>query len=370
MKSKVLVIYGTRPELIKLAPVIVEMQRHPGEIETIQLATAQHRDMLDQMLAIFSLKPDIDLNVMTPNQTLEMLSSEMLKGISAVLDKVKPDWVVVQGDTTTAMIASLAAFYKRIAVAHVEAGLRTDDIYNPFPEEINRRIISVLGTLHFPPTPWAYDNLVREGIPKEKLLMTGNTVVDALLHIEAQTRDYKPDFIAPPGLRMVLVTAHRRENHGAPFDQICHAILDIVARHPDVVIVYPVHPNPNVAEKARQFLSGHERIHLLKPQNYLDFLFLMKQSYLILTDSGGVQEEAPTFGKPVLVMRKVTERPEGVNAGVAKLVGTDRELIVREVGRLLDDPGHYRSMAATTNPYGDGRASERIVRSLRPAAAD
>lgn len=364
MKKKIMIIFGTRPELIKVAPIILDLQQHPDRFELFLLATAQHREMLDQMLEIFHITPHRDLNVMVPNQTLATLSSNVLNKVTEIFLEVRPDLVMIQGDTTTAMVSALAAFYLRIPSAHIEAGLRTGDTANPFPEEINRKIIGTLASYHFPPTARAAANLEREGIPHENILLTGNSVVDAL-HIIAPGLDrVELPFRPTPGRRMILVTAHRRENFGEPMENICRAILSIRDRHADVELVYPVHPNPNVREKTDRLLRGQERIHLLQPLNYVEFLAMMKQACLLLTDSGGVQEEAPTFRKPVLVMRLVTERPEGVEAGVSRIVGTDERRIVAEVSRLLDDPAAYAEMSGGANPYGDGHTAERIRRFL------
>jgi UDP-N-acetylglucosamine 2-epimerase (non-hydrolysing) len=362
---KIMIIFGTRPELIKLAPVIRELQKQGKPFEPFILATAQHREMLDQMLRVFGITPDRDLNVMIPNQSLEVLSSNVLLHVSTILDDVRPDLVMIQGDTTTAMISALAAFYKKIAVAHVEAGLRTHEAYNPFPEEINRRIISTVTSFHFPPTAESADNLHREGITAEKILITGNTVVDALHQIDDM--GFTPSLAWPfaPQSRVILVTSHRRENFGQPLTDICGALVDISERFTDVEIVYPVHPNPNVRSRVQPLLSGRPRIHLIEPLNYIDLLLLMKRCHFILTDSGGIQEEAPTFGKPVLVLRQTTERPEGITAGVSRLVGTNREKIVAEASHLLSDAGVYQSMVTRKNPYGDGRAASRIVDFLR-----
>ncbi len=369
-KQKIMVIYGTRPELIKLAPVILELQKYPEDFELFQLATAQHRDMLDQMLDIFQLKPDRDLNIMVPNQTLDQLSSNVMLKVSEIFTEIAPDIVIIQGDTTTAMVSAMAAFYKKIAVAHVEAGLRTGDIYNPFPEEINRKVVGTLANYHFPPTMTAAENLKKEGIPLERILMTGNTVVDALKFIEPKLDGYTPRVQLEPGKKMILVTAHRRENFGDPMENICKAIIDISERYDDVEIVYPVHPNPNVREKVFNHLANRDRIHLLQPLNYIDFLVLMRKAYLILTDSGGVQEEAPTYNKPVLVMRLVTERPEGVEAGVSKIIGTNQKNIVNEVSRILEDEDTFRRMSRGTNPYGDGQASQRIRKFFKSLELD
>ena len=369
-KQKIMVIYGTRPELIKLAPVILELQKYPEDFELFQLATAQHRDMLDQMLDIFQLKPDRDLNIMVPNQTLDQLSSNVMLKVSEIFTEIAPDIVIIQGDTTTAMVSAMAALYKKIAVAHVEAGLRTGDIYNPFPEEINRKVVGTLANYHFPPTMTAAENLKKEGIPLERILMTGNTVVDALKFIEPKLDGYTPRVQLEPGKKMILVTAHRRENFGDPMENICKAIIDISERYDDVEIVYPVHPNPNVREKVFNHLANRDRIHLLQPLNYIDFLVLMRKAYLILTDSGGVQEEAPTYNKPVLVMRLVTERPEGVEAGVSKIIGTNQKNIVNEVSRILEDEDTFRRMSRGTNPYGDGQASQRIRKFFKSLELD
>jgi len=360
-----MIIYGTRPELIKMAPVVLEMQKRPEEFDLFQLATAQHREMLDQMLGIFDLKPDRDLNIMVPNQTLEQLSSNVMLKVSEIFTEIKPDIVMIQGDTTTAMISAMAAFYKKIAVAHVEAGLRTGDIYNPFPEEINRKVIGTLASYHFPPTHISEENLLKEGIQAHQIMMTGNTVVDALKHIEHKLDGYPSPVELTPGKKLILVTAHRRENFGEPMENICQAILKITEKFKDVEVVYPVHPNPNVQEKVNKYLRDKERIRLLKPLNYIEFLVMMRKAYLMLSDSGGVQEEAPTFQKPVLVMRLVTERPEGINAGVSKLVGTDQNRILEEVTRLVEDENAYRQMSKGANPYGDGNAAHKICEFLK-----
>jgi UDP-N-acetylglucosamine 2-epimerase (non-hydrolysing) len=358
---KILVAFGTRPEIIKLAPVILELRKRPEIYRTSLLATAQHRGLLDQMLGIFGLEPDLDLNIMKPNQSLEALTTVLMKKVSRVLSEIKPDLLLIQGDTTTVMMAGLAAFYKRIPVGHIEAGLRTWDIYNPFPEEVNRRVISVLGTYHFAPTRGAARNLRREGIPPSRVFITGNTVVDALNYMGKKVEGRSLPVRLDPERRLILVTAHRRENFGKPFESICWALKEIAREHRDVEIVYPVHPNPNIKDTAERILSRVESVQLISPLNYLDFLGLMKKAYLILTDSGGVQEEAPTFQKPVLVLRKVTERPEGIKSGLARLVGTDKDKIVGETRRLLNDKKKYMEMAGRKNPYGDGKAARRIV---------
>lgn len=355
-----LVVFGTRPEVIKLAPVVLELRRRPRSFRTVLLATAQHRGLLDQMLRVFDLAPDIDLDLMRPEQSLEDLTARIVRRVGAALGEARPDVVLIQGDTTTAMAAALAAFYRRIPVGHVEAGLRTGDPANPFPEEINRRIAGVLAAYHFAPTRLAARNLRREGIAPERIFLTGNTIVDALRHIAAKEADRPPAVRLNPGQRLILVTAHRRESFGRPLERVFRALRDIARRHPDVDIVYPVHPNPNVRAAAAKVLAGAPRIRLIEPLDYLEFLSLLRRAHLALTDSGGVQEEAPTFKVPVLVLREVTERPEGVAAGVAKLVGTDRARIVAETSRLLEDDRAYRAMAARRNPYGDGHAAERI----------
>lgn len=362
---KVVVAFGTRPELIKLAPVILELRRFPRRFTTVLLATAQHREMLDQMLGVFGLEPDIDLGLMTANQTLAELTGRAMAGVSAVLDKVHPNLLIVQGDTTTAMTASLAAFYQGVPVAHVEAGLRTGDPRNPFPEEINRRIISVLADLHFAPTVTSARHLRREGVPSDRIHVTGNTVVDALQRMTPRLKRVPPPVTPPPGRRLVLVTAHRRESFGVPLENICRALLDLTEKFGDIEIVYPVHPNPRVVEVTNRLLRGRPRFHLLPPLDYLSFLRLVREAYLVVTDSGGLQEEAPAFGKPVLVLRRVTERPEGVRAGAARLVAPERSAIVREASRLLDGDREYRKMALARNPYGDGRAARRIVKAVR-----
>lgn len=362
---KVIVAFGTRPELIKLAPVIKELRHFPRAFRTTLLATAQHREMLDQMLNVFNLTPDIDLDLMSPNQKLDRLTSRILKEMTVVYERERPDLVIIQGDTTTAMSASLAAFYLRIPVAHVEAGLRTHDPLNPFPEEINRKIISAVASRHFAPTQTAADNLQKEGIPLRRICVTGNTIIDALLDLDKKALDLPSPVPLDPLKKMILVTCHRRENFGRPLDEICGALDDIVRKHRDVEIVYPVHPNPNIDRVVRKKLGGRRGIHLIRPLDYLSFIRLMKASYLILTDSGGVQEEAPAFSKPVLILRKVTERPEGVKAGIARVVPPERKNIYHETRKLLSNPAAYRRMAAAKNPYGDGKAAKRIVSVLR-----
>ena len=357
-RKRILAVVGTRPEAIKMAPVIRALQAAPWA-EVRVLATAQHRQMLDQVLDAFGIVADIDLDIMAPGQTLPELTSRLLSRLDEVFARERPDAVLIQGDTTTVMTAAMAAFYRRIDVGHVEAGLRTGDLHNPFPEEMNRIVAGRLSRWHFAPTEGSRDNLLREGFDPVSVHVTGNTVIDALL--EVVRRDTPLPVEVPEGRRMVLVTAHRRENFGAPFREVCLAIRDLADRHDDVHFVYPVHPNPNVSGPAREILDGHDRITLCPPMDYLPFVAAMKHAHLVLTDSGGVQEEAPALGKPVLVMRRETERPEAVQAGVVKLVGPVREAIVAEVSRLLDDPDAHAGMAKGVSPYGDGHAAARIV---------
>jgi UDP-N-acetylglucosamine 2-epimerase (non-hydrolysing) len=365
--TRIAVVAGTRPEAIKLAPVVHALRRRPG-IATLFVSTGQHREMLQQALAAFALEPDLDLDVMRSGQDLHDVTIETLARLKPVLREWRPAWVVVQGDTTTAMAAALAAFYDRLPVAHVEAGLRTNDRYHPFPEELNRRIVDQLSTALFAPTALARDALLREGFPDARILVTGNTVVDAIHQLRAagRTRGGSAgglELEAIPG-RVLLVTSHRRESFGEGLAAICRALVRIVERHPDVTAVYPVHLNPNVDGPVRAALGGHPRIVLLPPVPYVELSALLERSYLVLTDSGGIQEEAPSYGKPVLVLRDVTERPEGVAAGVAAVVGTDEERIVAETSRLLDDRAAWERMATGENPYGDGRAAERIADAL------
>lgn len=361
MSSRILVVVGTRPEAVKLAPVIHALRRADWATTRV-LATAQHRQMLDQIHAFFGIRPDRDLDVMRPSQALVDLTARLLTGLDPVLAEEKPDLVLAQGDTTTVMVTALACFYRQVAFAHVEAGLRTGDLRNPFPEELNRVLVGRMAALHFAPTVGARANLLREGVPESSVHVTGNTVIDALLWA-ADRVDTAP-FTPARGKRLVLVTAHRRENFGAPFEAVCHALRDVAGR-PDVELLYPVHPNPAVRDTAHRILGGHPSIRLVDPLDYPAMVAAMRACTLILTDSGGVQEEAPSLGKPVLVLRTTTERPEGVAAGAAKLVGTDRATIVAAANRLLDDAGVYAAMAAVSNPYGDGRAAERIVEACR-----
>jgi UDP-N-acetylglucosamine 2-epimerase (non-hydrolysing) len=367
MKMNILVAMGTRPEAIKLFPVIHALKREPN-FEVTVCVTAQHREMLDQVLSIAEIEPDVDLDLMRPNQSLPQITSKILNGIDGVLQETRPDRVLVQGDTTTAMAAALTAYYHKIPVDHVEAGLRSGDIYSPFPEEVNRKVVGSLASWHFAPTARAADALIRENISPDRVIVTGNTVIDALLETEKRIGSFKDikraidDELPAPGenRRIVLVTAHRRENFDGGMGRIASAILRL-AENEDVLIVYPVHPNPNVRELMHQTLGGHANVRLLPPLEYVPFVYLLSRCDFVLTDSGGVQEEAPALGKPVLVMRDTTERPEGIDAGTARLVGTDPQRIYAEAMRLLHNRGHYEKMSRAHNPFGDGHASERIL---------
>ncbi len=364
-RLKIFTVVGTRPEAIKLAPVIQRLARHPQVNHKVVLGE-QHRELLHSALAVFGIQSDINLGLMEENQTLAELNARALKAFEALYQGERPDWVIVQGDTTTAFAAALASFYHRISIAHVEAGLRTDDLYNPFPEEINRRFIDQLSTLHFAPTERARQNLLREGIPAERIFVTGNTGIDALLEVAARDGRLPAEVALAKrnGHRLLLVTAHRRENFGPPLANICLALRALVERNADLLVNYAVHPNPNVCKPVRSALGGLDRIHLTDALDYEGFVGLMKACELILTDSGGIQEEAPSLGKPVLVLRKVTEREEAIEAGTAQLVGTEPEAIVDAVERLLRDRMAYARMSQIRNPYGDGHAAERIVRVL------
>ncbi len=374
--SKTLVVLGTRPEAIKLAPVIVRLRGRPELGRCLVCSTGQHREMLDQTLKTFGIVPDMDLDVMLSGQSLAALAARLFWKIDAVLESEEPSWVLVQGDTLSAMVAAVVAFYRRIKVAHVEAGLRTYDRWAPFPEEINRTFVSHVADLHFAPTERAARNLRREGVPADRIHVTGNTVVDALLWVRDWVRRRPPSGL-PKGLpsaldggRLVLVTGHRRESFGSGLENICLALRDIARRHADSIIVYPVHLNPNVREPVWRILGNEPRVCLTDPLPYQTLVYLMDRCYCVLTDSGGIQEEAPSLGKPVLVMRDTTERPEGIEAGVARLVGTRRASIVARACELLSDDAAYRDMARPVNPYGDGSASERIVELLAAAQRD
>lgn len=362
----VLVVIGTRPEAIKLAPVITELRRH-SDVMTLVCATGQHREMVQPILDLFNIRPDINLALMTPGQQLSSLTAAALMRLEEVIESTAPDWVVLQGDTTSTMSAALAAFYRQVPVAHVEAGLRTHDLARPFPEEGNRRIAGILTTVHFAPTELARHNLLREGANGSAIYVTGNTVIDALLTVGSlpAERSCGPLAGVPADRRIVLVTAHRRESFGAGLRDVCYAIREIVDAIPDIQCVYPVHLNPNVQEPAREILTDHERISLIPPLDYVSLVHLIRQSALILTDSGGIQEEAPSFGKPVLILREVTERPEAVEAGCARIVGTNRRAITEAAIELLTDRSAYDRMAKIANPFGDGYASQRIVHVLR-----
>jgi UDP-N-acetylglucosamine 2-epimerase (non-hydrolysing) len=367
-KLKIIVVIGTRPEAIKLAPVVLELKKHRTDFETKICVTGQHREMLDQMLQIFGLRPDHDLGVMKAGQSLGEVTSACLTGLNRVLEHERPDILLVQGDTTTTLAASLAAYYQRISVGHIEAGLRTGKKYDPFPEEINRRLTTHIADFHFAPTEVSRNNLLLEGVSPENISVTGNTVIDALLFTEARLAE-EPELAVDPlgptnGSRIILVTAHRRESFGLPFRRICEAVRAIAETRRDVMIVYPVHLNPNVQGPVHEILDGIPNVKLIAPLDYVSFVACMQRAYILLTDSGGIQEEGPSLGKPVLVMREVSERPEAIAAGTSCLTGTDQEAIVGAVSSLLDDPARYKQMTSRPNPYGDGHAAERIVQFL------
>lgn len=361
----VLSVIGTRPEAIKMAPVIRALEARADRVRSVVCVTGQHREMLDQVLGIFAIHPDVDLDLMAPDQSLAELTAALCSALDPIVVEARPDWVLAQGDTTTVLVASLIAFYRRIRFGHIEAGLRTGNRLQPFPEEMNRRIADMVADLHFAPTARCRQALLAEGAPEECIHVTGNTVIDALLAVVAQPYDWSEGPLAglPPAERLVLVTAHRRESFGAPLREICLAIRELASAFADgeVRLVYPVHLNPNVRRPAYELLSDLANVSLIEPLGYRDMAHLMRRASLILTDSGGIQEEAPTFGVPVLVMREATERPEGVEAGVVRLVGTERERIVSEALRLLRDPAAHAAMATCVNPYGDGRAADRIA---------
>lgn len=377
MKNKILVVFGTRPEAIKMAPVIHALNLDDS-FETKVCVTGQHREMLDQVLELFSITPDYDLDIMKPNQDLSDITANIILGLREVLDEYKPDRVLVHGDTTTTFSASLASYYAQIPVCHVEAGLRTGNIYSPWPEEMNRKLTGSITDIHFAPTEWAKRNLISEGVLESKIAVTGNTVIDALLHV-SEMIDHDPElkmkldqkfpFVSKKidsSEKIILVTGHRRENFGEAFEGICYALLELAEKE-NVRIIYPVHLNPNVQEPVYKIMGSHPKIHLIKPQSYVPFVYLMNQAHIIITDSGGVQEEAPALGKPVLVMRETTERPEAVEAGTVKLVGTDPNNILNETRRLLCDISYYLKISFTHNPYGDGEASKQIIERLRYA---
>ena len=367
MPIKVMTVFGTRPDAIKMSPVILELQRFPEKVAVVVAVTGQHRELLHQVLDVFQIKPRYDLDIMRVKQSLSEITTRSLEGLEGIVLKERPDIVLAQGDTTTTFAATLAAFYNKVAVGHVEAGLRTDNKYDPFPEEMNRRLTTVLADLHFAPTPAARENLLAEGVPPQKIYVTGNTVIDALLMVAERPWTFDDPALASAGAdgrRMILVTAHRRENWGEPMARICKAIKGIVESFPDTIVIFAVHKNPVVRDIVFPALRGVERVHLIEPPDYVPFVHLLKKAYLILTDSGGVQEEAPALGKPVVVMRRTTERPEGVEAGTAVLAGTDSDGIFRAAAELLTEPDTYNSMARAINPYGDGHASARIREAL------
>ena len=373
-KKKILLVFGTRPEAIKMCPLVKEFQKYPNDFETVVCVTGQHREMLDQVLEIFGVKPDYDLNIMKQGQDLYDVTARVLTGMRDVLDVVKPDVVLVHGDTTTSMAAAMAAFYRQIPVGHVEAGLRTHNLYSPWPEEMNRQVTGRIAEYDFAPTPLSRQNLLDEGVPEERITVTGNTVIDALHWVveNVLAKGYQPKDPSVASLlqddrRKVLITGHRRENFGEGFISMCTAIRDLARKYPEVDFVYPMHLNPNVRKPIREVFGDHpaENLHFIEPLDYLDFVYLMSRSYIVLTDSGGIQEEAPGLGKPVLVMRDTTERPEALEAGTVKLVGTDYDRIVLEVSSLLDDPAVYDTMSHAVNPYGDGKACPRIVEKLK-----
>lgn len=363
--KKVLLVFGTRPEAIKMAPVYQTLKGAPG-LDVRVAVTAQHREMLDQVLRLFEIEPEYDLNVMKPGQGLTEITAAVLSGLKPLLEDFAPDLMLVHGDTTTTLSATLAAYYQKIPVGHVEAGLRTGNIYSPWPEEINRKVTSTIASLHFAPTKKAAANLTAEGVVPQKIIITGNTVIDALIDVvdrlendPRQSAAFDAEFGIDPTKRLILVTGHRRESFGGGFERICSALADLAKRN-DLQIIYPVHLNPNVKGPVELSLGTLERVRLIPPQDYLPFVHLMRRADIILTDSGGVQEEAPSLGKPVLVMRDTTERPEAVDAGTVKLVGTDANLIASEAGKLLDNGKEYEVMSHAHNPYGDGRAAQRI----------
>ncbi|MEE8537439.1 MAG: UDP-N-acetylglucosamine 2-epimerase (non-hydrolyzing) [Acidobacteriota bacterium] len=368
---RALSIFGTRPEAIKMAPVIQRLSETPS-VESIVCITAQHREMLDQVLDLFDIHPDYDLDIMVPAQPLNELTANVFQGLDPVIESVQPDWVLVQGDTTTVMSAALLAYYHRVKVGHVEAGLRTGDKYQPFPEEINRRVLGAVADLHFAPTAWAQGNLLRESVPPEKIVVTGNTVIDALnVVIERRVDLFTGPLAGLEHETIILVTAHRRENFGDPMERIFWALREIAQHYEGSAhLIYPVHLNPRVQEPAKRILSGVPNIHLIEPLAYLPMVHLIRRAHIILTDSGGIQEEAPGLGTPVLVLRERTERPEAIEAGTAILVGTDKDRIVNETRRLMDDEKAHAAMATAVNPFGDGHAAERIVEGLLAAEGE
>ena len=375
--KKVLIVFGTRPEAIKMAPLVKEFQKHTDAFETKVCVTAQHREMLDQVLDLFEITPDYDLDIMKPGQDLYDITSNVLLGMKPILTDFKPDIVFVHGDTSTTFAASLAAFYQQISVAHIEAGLRTGDIYSPWPEEANRQLTTQITAYHFAPTTTSRENLLKENVNSRSIQVTGNTVIDALFLALEKIKSNKGletdiinhlatlDYTLQDDKKIILVTGHRRENHGQGFINICRALKEIALSNPDIDIVYPVHLNPNVQKPVKELLSGIDNVYLIEPLQYEQFIYMMDRSYFIITDSGGVQEEAPSLGKPVLVMRDTTERPEALNAGTVKLVGTNTALIIKEAQLLIDDQDAYERMSRASNPYGDGHACEKVIEFLR-----
>lgn len=382
--KRVMLVFGTRPEAIKMAPLVQEFRKHPDQYETLVCVTGQHREMLDQVLNIFGIVPNYDLNIMKPGQDLYDVTARILSGMRDILTRTQPDVLLVHGDTTTSMAVALAAFYQQIPVGHVEAGLRTHNIYSPWPEEMNRQITGRIATYHFSPTPLSRENLLREGIDKSRILVTGNTVIDALYAVVNKMKDDVPlqlslekelkaagydtgRLVTEEGRRLVLITGHRRENFGDGFLHICRAIKMLSEKYPDVDFVYPMHLNPNVRKPIKEVFGENcqSNLFFIEPLEYLSFVYLMEKSHIVLTDSGGIQEEAPGLSKPVLVMRDTTERPEALEAGTVKLVGTDYDKIVSEVSSLLDDVQYYEKMSQAVNPYGDGKACERIAQYIQ-----
>ena len=366
-KLKLMTVFGTRPEAIKMCPLVLEMAKYPDYIEPIVAVTAQHREMLDQVLELFNIKPDYDLNIMASGQTLYDITTKALNGLKEVIEEAKPDMVLVHGDTTTTFAGALAAFYAQVPVGHVEAGLRTGNKYSPYPEEMNRKLTGSIADMHFAPTSTSKANLLKENVNPETILVTGNTVIDALettVKANYEFADAEFNKIFARGNRLILMTTHRRENLGEPMRNVYKALRKVLETHADVEAIFPVHKNPKVREIVHEELGGLNRVHLIEPMDYEPFANLMGKVDIVLTDSGGIQEEAPALGKPVLVLRDTTERPEAVDAGTVKLIGTEYEDVLREINLLLDDAEHYKKMAEATNPYGDGKACERIIRAI------
>ena len=366
-KLRLMTVFGTRPEAIKMCPLVLEMHKYPEYIEPIVAVTAQHREMLDQVLELFNIKPDYDLNIMASGQTLYDITTRALNGLKEVIEDAKPDMVLVHGDTTTTFAGALAAFYAQVPVGHVEAGLRTGNKYSPYPEEMNRKLTGSIADMHFAPTSTSKENLLKENVNPEAIMVTGNTVIDALqttVKANYEFADAEFNKIFARGNRLILMTTHRRENLGEPMRNVYKVLRKVLETHADVEAIFPVHKNPKVREIVQEELGGLERVHLIEPMDYEPFANLMGKVDIVLTDSGGIQEEAPALGKPVLVLRDTTERPEAVDAGTVKLVGTGYEDVLRETNLLLDDPAHYQKMAEAANPYGDGKACERIIRAI------